>query len=233
MKGENKKKILIVAAHPDDEILGCGGTMALHSMTGNDVYVLILGEGITSRDEKRDRRKRDKEIMELRRDLERANRIVGTKKSFLFDFPDNRFDSIPLLDIIKVVEKVKKEVNPDIIYTHHNGDLNIDHRITFDAVLTACRPLKSESVRSIYSFEIPSSTEWSADSSKYFIPNYFVNIKETLEKKTNAMKAYTNEIRDFPHPRSGKALEILAQSRGIMTGFEYAEAFMVVRILED
>lgn len=227
------KRILVVAAHPDDEILGCGGTMAFHSQRGDDVYVLILGEGVTSRDEKRDRELREKEIAELKHQVEAANKMVGTKKSFLFDFPDNRFDSIPLLDIIKLVEKVKKEVIPDIIYTHHNGDLNIDHRITFEAVLTACRPLKNESVRSIYSFEVPSSTEWSADSSKYFIPNYFVNIKETLVKKTNAMKAYTNEVRDFPHPRSEKALEILAQSRGIMTGFEYAEAFMVVRILED
>ncbi len=227
------KRILVVAAHPDDEILGCGGTMALHSQRGDDVYVLILGEGVTSRDEKRDRELREKDIAELQHQVETANKIVGTKKNFLFDFPDNRFDSVPLLDIIKVVEKVKKEVNPDIIYTHHKGDLNIDHRITFEAVLTASRPLKDESVRSVYSFEVPSSTEWSADSSNYFIPNYFINIKETLKKKTNAMKAYTNEIRDFPHPRSGKALEILAQSRGIMTGFEYAEAFMVVRILED
>lgn len=227
------KRVLVVAAHPDDEILGCGGTMALHSQRGDEVYVLILGEGITSRDVKRDRKKRDREIKELRRDIEAANKIVGTKKTFIYDFSDNRFDSVPLLDIVKVVEKVKIEVMPDIVYTHHHGDLNIDHRLTFHAVLTACRPLKNESVRSIYSFEIPSSTEWSADSSKYFIPNYFVNIKEPLDKKINAMKAYMNEIRDFPHPRSGKALKILAQSRGIIAGFKYAEAFMVVRILED
>lgn len=227
------KRVLVVAAHPDDEILGCGGTMALHSQRGDEVYVLILGEGVTSRDEQRDREGREKEIAELKHQVEAANKIVGTKKSFLFDFPDNRFDSLPLLDIIKVIEKVKNEIKPCTIYTHHQGDLNIDHQITFKAVLTACRPLENESVKSIYSFEIPSSTEWSADSSKYFIPNYFVNIEESLDKKTNAMKAYTNEIRDFPHPRSGKALEILAQSRGIISGFKYAEAFMVVRILED
>jgi len=225
------KRILVVAAHPDDEILGCGGTMALHSMKGDEVYVLILGEGITSRDVKRDRKKRDKEIKELRRDIEAANKIVGTKKTFIYDFSDNRFDSVPLLDIIKVVEKVKNEVKPDIVYTHHHGDLNIDHRLTLHAVLTACRPLKGESVKEIYSFEVPSSTEWSPDNSKYFMPNYFVDIKDTITKKVEAMKAYKSEIRDFPHPRSVKAIENLARSRGANVGCEYAEAFIVVRII--
>lgn len=226
-RGNNK--LLVVAAHPDDEILGCGGTMALHSQRGDEVYVLILGEGVTSRDEKRDRKHRGKEIADLKSQVKAANKIVETKKTFLFDFPDNRFDSVPLLDIIKVIEKVKRNIKPDTVYTHHKGDLNIDHRVTFNAVMTACRPLKGESVKEIYSFEVPSSTEWSADSSKYFIPNYFVNIKETLEKKTNAMKAYTNEIRDFPHPRSERALEILACNRGISVGLKYAEAFEVIR----
>lgn len=225
------KRVLVVAAHPDDEILGCGGTMALHSMKGDEVYVLILGEGITSRDVKRDRKKRDREIKELKRDIEAANKIVGTKRTFLYDFPDNRFDNVPLLDIIKVIEKVKNEVIPDIVYTHHHGDLNIDHRLTFHAVLTACRPLKGESVKEIYSFEVPSSTEWSADSSKYFIPNYFVNIKETLEKKTNAMKAYTNEICDFPHPRSEEAIKTIAECWGIKVGLNAAEAFEVIRMI--
>jgi LmbE family N-acetylglucosaminyl deacetylase len=223
------KKILVVAAHPDDEILGCGGTMAIHSIKGDEVYVLILGEGITSRDVKRDRKKRDKEIEELRRDIEAANKIEGTKRTFLYDFPDNRFDSVPLLDIIKVIEKVKNEVVPDIVYTHHHGDLYIDHRLTFQAVMTACRPLKGESVKEIYSFEVPSSTEWSPDNSKYFMPNYFVNIKDTFQEKIKAMKAYTSEIRDFPHPRSARALEILACNRGISVGLEYAEAFEVIR----
>jgi len=225
------KKILVVAAHPDDEILGCGGTMAVHSMKGDEVYVLILGEGITSRDVKRDRKKRDKEIEELRKGIEAANKIVGTKKTFLYDFPDNRFDSVPLLDIIKVIEKVKNEVVPDIVYTHHHGDLNIDHRLTFQAVMTACRPLKGESVKELYSCEVPSSTEWALDNSRYFMPNYFVNIKDTIGKKTLAMKAYKSEVREFPHPRSAKAIENMAKTRGVNVGFEYAEAFMVVRII--
>ena len=225
------KRILVVAAHPDDEVLGCGGTISIHSMNGDEVYVLILGEGITSRDIKRDRKNREKEIQELRRNIDAANKIVGTKKTYIYDFPDNRFDSVPLLDIIKIVENVKNEVMPDIVYTHHHGDLNIDHRLTFHAVLTGCRPLKDESVKEIYSFEVPSSTEWSPDSSTYFMPNYFVDIKETITKKFEAMKAYKSEIREFPHPRSVMAIENLDRIRGANVGFEYAEAFMVVRII--
>lgn len=230
IKQINKKKsILVVAAHPDDEILGCGGTMAVHSQTEDEVFVLILGEGITSRDEKRDKEKRGKEIDNLRMNIEAANRIVGTKKSFAFDFPDNRFDSIPLLDIIKVVEKVKNEVIPDIVYTHHHGDLNIDHRITFQAVLTVFRPLKGEKAKEIYSFEVPSSSEWSSGRGNHFIPNHFVDIKTTLKKKINAMKAYKSEIREFPHPRSEAAIAALACVRGIIVGLDCAEAFEVIR----
>ncbi|HKZ56291.1 MAG TPA: PIG-L family deacetylase, partial [Thermodesulfovibrionales bacterium] len=183
------RKILVVAAHPDDEKLGCGGTMAVHSRTGDEVYVLILGEGVTSRDEKRDKEKRGKEINNLRMNIEAANRIVGTRKSFVFDFPDNRFDSVSLLDIIKVVEKVKNEVRPDIIYTHHQGDLNIDHQIAYRAVLTACRPLKGETITDIYSFEVPSSTEWNVGFCSTFVPNYFVDISGSLEIKKKAVRA--------------------------------------------
>lgn len=225
------KKILVVAAHPDDEVLGCGGTMSLHSIKGDEVYVLILGEGITSRDVKRDRKKRNKEIKELRRDIEAANKILGSKRTFLYDFPDNRFDSVPLLDIVKVIEKVKDEIKPCIVYTHHHGDLNIDHRLTFQAVLTACRPLKGESVKEFYSFEVPSSTEWSPDNSKYFMPNYFVDIAETFKLKIEALKKYKTEIREFPHPRSIEAIETIAKSRGIQVGSEAVEAFEAVRII--
>lgn len=229
MTSTSKKRILIVVAHPDDEILGCGGTMARHSSRGDDVFVVILGEGVTSRDEKRDREKRVKEIADLRRHVEVANQIVGTKKTFLFDFPDNRFDSVPLLDIVKVVEGIKKEIEPDIVYTQHRGDLNIDHRITFQAVLTAFRPLKGERAKEIYAFEVPSSTEWAFGRENYFIPNLFVDIEDTMDKKIKAMRAYSNEIREFPHPRSEAALEALARNRGTMVGLECVEAFEIIR----
>jgi LmbE family N-acetylglucosaminyl deacetylase len=226
-------KILVVAAHPDDEVLGCGGTMAKLSMEGNQVYTLILGEGITARDENRDRTKRENEIKELKEQTDIANKILGVNKCFSFEFPDNRFDTVPLIDIVKSVEKVKKELRPDAVYTHHHGDLNVDHRVTLMAVMTAFRPLKGEAVCEIYSFEVPSSTEWNVPTPDVcFSPNCFVDISRTLEIKKKAMKEYKTEVREFPHPRSLKAIEIVAGMRGIQVGTELAEAFEVVRLIK-
>ncbi len=228
----NNKKILIIAAHPDDEVLGCGGTTAKFVEKGNKVYTLILGEGITSRDEQRATLRRDKELKELKRQVKNANKILGVKKTFIFDFPDNRFDTVPLLDIIKKIESVKNEVLPDVIFTHHHGDLNIDHRITFEAVMTAFRPIRGENTKEIYSFEVPSSTEWNAPiSSTYFIPNYFVDISKTLELKIRAMKEYKSEIRGYPHPRSPEAIKIYAKRWGIQAGLQAAEAFEIIRMI--
>jgi len=227
----NRKKILVIAAHPDDEVLGCGGAMARFAAEGCEVYTLILGEGITSRDKERDRAERENEISELRKQAENANNILGVKKVYAFNFPDNRFDSVPLLDIIKTIEKIKGDVHPDSVFTHHQGDLNIDHQITFKAVMTAFRPVKDESVKEIFSFEIPSSTEWSAPSSlTYFMPDYFVDVSKSLKVKINALKEYETELRDFPHPRSLKAVELNAEQWGIKMGLEAAEAFKTIRI---
>ena len=225
--------ILVIAAHPDDEVLGCGGTIARFAAEGYEVYTLILGEGITSRDDSRDRNKREEKIRELKEQTEDANKILGVKKIHAFDFPDNRFDTVALLDIIKVIEKVKKDVGPDLVFTHFHGDLNIDHQLTFKAVMTACRPTKGDSVKEIYSFEIPSSTEWNVPSSlTYFMPDYFVNINKSLEIKINALKEYETELRDFPHPRSLKAVELNAKHWGVKMGFEAAEAFKTIRIIK-
>jgi len=226
-----RKKMLVVAAHPDDEVFGCGGTIARLADEGCEVYTLILGEGITARDASRDRHKREEEIRELKKQAEEANKILGVKKIYTLDFPDNRFDTVALLDIIKVIEKVKKDVGPDLIFTHFHGDLNIDHQLTFKAVMTACRPTKGDSVKEIYSFEIPSSTEWNeASSLTYFMPDYFVDINKSLEIKINALKEYETELRDFPHPRSLKAVELNAKHWGVKMGLEAAEAFKTIRI---
>ena len=223
--------ILAIAAHPDDEVLGSGGTMARFTLEGNDVYTLILGEGITSRDKKRMRVKRGGEIVELRKQAENANKILGVKKVYTFGFPDNRFDTVPLLDIIKTIEEIKEALKPDIVFTHHYGDLNIDHQITFKAVMAACRPTKDESVKEIYSFEIPSSTEWNAPFSlTYFMPDYFVDVSKSIKAKINALKEYKTELRDFPHPRSLKAVELNAKHWGVKMGLEAAEAFKTIRI---
>ena len=173
-----KKKILVVVAHPDDEILGLGGTM--HKLINNYeccVKVLILGEGLTSRLENRDSSKLSKELKIHKSNIIDAGKVIGYDSFGIYDLPDNRFDTVPLLDIIKIVENEKKMFEPEIIFTHHNGDVNIDHQITFQAVTTACRPMNSEKVNTIITFETPSGTEWIASTDpRKFIPNLFIEI---------------------------------------------------------
>lgn len=224
------RKILLIAAHPDDEVLGCGGTIAKHVMQGDEVYCLILGEGVTSRYSQRE--EAEVELKQLKSEAEEAAKILGIKEVFFRDFPDNRFDAVPLLTIVKAVEEVKEEIKPSIIYTHHHGDLNIDHQITFQAVLTACRPVKDEIVREIYSFEVPSSTEWnSPHANNYFMPTVFVDISQTFDKKIAALKAYQGEIREYPHPRSPEALRAIAMRWGSAVGCQAAEAFELIRLI--
>jgi len=223
-------KILIIAAHPDDEVLGCGGTIPRLIKEGFEVYTLILGEGITSRDDMRDRKRREEEITELKGEAKEANKILGVKEVFFYDFPDNRFDTVPFLDIVKVVEKVKNSINPEIIFTHYERDLNIDHQITYRAVITATRPLKKESVKEIYSFEISSSTEWRYPLN--FSPDVFFDISTTINIKIKALEKYKTELKKYPHPRSLEGVKLIAKNWGIKVGLEYAEAFKVVRILK-
>ncbi len=220
------KRILIVAAHPDDEILGCGGTILREMLQGCVVYSMILGEGITSRYEKREIANKN-ELEKLHRDIGNVAQFMSFKKHWLFNYPDNRFDTVPLLEIVKTIEKVKDEVKPDVIFTHFQNDLNIDHRITFQAVITATRPLQKESVKEILSFEIPSSTEWTFDQN--FNPNVFVNVENTFEKKIQALIFYESEIRAYPHPRSAEALKIRAQYWGIVSGLKLVEPFILIR----
>lgn len=226
----NENKILIIAAHPDDEILGCGGTITRLVKEGYKAYTLILGEGITSRDEKRNRARREKEIKELREQIYKANGTIGVKDVFIYDFPDNRFDSVPLLDIVKVIERIKNEVKPNIIFTHYEKDLNIDHQITYKAVITATRPLPNETVKEIYSFEILSSTEWNFPLS--FLPNLFFDISEAINIKINAIATYKTELREYPHPRSLEGIKLIARFWGTKVGLYYAEAFSVVRAIK-
>ena len=221
------KKILIIAAHPDDEVLGCGGTVARLIKEGNEAYTAILGEGVTGRDELRDSDNRKNEIKKLQKDLKIANRVLGIKRVIALDIPDNRFDTVPFLEIVKKVEKIKNELRPDIVFTHFKNDLNIDHRITYEAVLTATRPMADEGVKEIYSFEILSSTEWNFPPT--FNPNTFYDISSTVGLKIKAMEKYKNEIRKYPHPRSVEGININAKYWGLRTGLNLAEAFIRVR----
>lgn len=226
------QKILVVVAHPDDELLGVGGTINyLVHENKSQVHVVILGEGITSRSSKRNADQWEKELALHKSNILDAKKIIGYQSISTFDLPDNRFDSIPLLDIIKIVEEEKVKFQPDIVFTHHGGDLNIDHQRTFEATMTACRPMENECVTTIITFETPSGTEWRPSSDpKHFIPNFFVEIQpKHLQAKVDAMECYAYEKRSFPHPRSSEGLKIFAEYRGISVGKKYAEAFQVIR----
>jgi len=226
------KKILVVVAHPDDEVLGLGATMnKLINDYNCEIGAVILGEGITSRSETRNLAQWENELKRHRNNILKAKEKIGYSFVNTYQLPDNRFDSVDLLDIIKIVEKEKEQFKPEIIFTHHGGDLNIDHRRTFEAVITATRPMENECVRVIITFETPSCTEWQASTNPHnFIPNLFFEIsKENLKSKIDAMECYDYEKRKYPHPRSPEALEILAKRWGIVVGKEYAEAFCLVR----
>lgn len=226
------KRILIVVAHPDDELLGLGATMN-RLISDYQVYtrVVILGEGLTSRLDERDKNKWERQLQIHKSNIKNAQNAIGYESVSTYDLADNRFDSLNLLDIIKIVEKEKLEFKPDVIFTHHGGDLNIDHQRTFDAVITATRPMASEKTQTIITFETPSGTEWRASSDpRHFIPNIFIEISETnLNAKIKGMESYEFEKRKYPHPRSPESLKILAQQRGMSIGKEMAEAFCLIR----
>jgi len=222
-------RVLVVAAHPDDEVLGCGATAARLVVEGHDVHFAILGEGITSRH--RHRSDIDSgEIVALHQKAHAAAAKLGVKNVVLHKLPDNRLDTLPLLDIVKIVEDLVDRIKPEIIYTHHGGDLNIDHGIVHRAVLTATRPMTGQPVREIYAFEVPSSTEWAFQRlGPSFQPNVFVDVSRTIEAKIAAMECYESEARQFPHPRSPESLRALAMRWGSVAGCAAAEAFELLR----
>jgi len=221
--------ILILAAHPDDEVLGCGGTIARLTGAGHHVHIAILGEGITARATTRE--EADPAAIEALRTCSReAADLLGAHSIHHGDLPDNRFDTVPLLDVVKHIEALIRKLAPEEIYTQHGGDLNIDHAVVYRATLTATRPMRGSPVRRVYAYEVASSTEWAfGQFAPAFQPNVFVDISDTLETKIAAMQAYESEARPFPHPRSPKSLRALARRHGSTAGLEAAEAFQLVR----
>lgn len=227
-----EKKILLVVAHPDDELLGCGATFhKLISEYKCVVRVVILGEGITSRSDKRDARQWKAQLHTHKENIKQAQLSIGFQELAVYDFPDNRFDSVDLLDIVKIIEKEKDNFKPSVIFTHHGGDVNIDHQRTFEAVITACRPMSHESIKTIITFETPSGTEWRSPSDpRHFIPNVYFEVSEqNVNAKIKGMDSYVFEKRPYPHPRSPEALKIQAQRWGVAVGKHFAEAFMLIR----
>lgn len=221
------KSVLVIAAHPDDEILGIGSMAARLSREGNRVNCVILGEGQASRFCK-DEAGVSAIIEDLHCDTLKAAAIIGYENVYFENLPDNRFDSIDLLDVVKVVEAYIDQLKPQTIYTHWGEDLNVDHRVCNMAVLTATRPIDHSSPREIYAFETLSSTEWNFSAA--FRPNVFINIEETIDQKLQALACYTSELREAPHPRSLDIVEIAARKWGSLVGMRYAEAFQLLRL---
>jgi N-acetylglucosamine malate deacetylase 1 len=219
--------VLAVVAHPDDEVLGAGGTLARHAAKGDAVHILFLADGVGARGD-------DKAAAERRVKAARlAGSALGAREPEFLSLPDNRLDRLDLLDIVQPIENAIRKIAPATIYTHHAGDVNIDHEVCQRAVLTACRPLPGSTVLRIYAMEVASSTEWSSpQSGNAFIPTHFVDISATREAKRRALEAYGEEMRPFPHARSYEAVDALATWRGASVGLPAAEAFMVVREIE-
>jgi LmbE family N-acetylglucosaminyl deacetylase len=217
------KTVLIVAAHADDEVLGCGGTIARHASEGDKVHIIFMADGVSSRiDHSND----DYDYRKKAQDG--ALKILGVYKYYNLNFPDNLMDSVPLLKIVQALEIIISNIKPIRIYTHHHGDLNIDHRITHQAVMTACRPIPNACVREILAFEVMSSTEW---GSIPFSPNAFIDISKFLSIKTRALSCYEKEMRSPPHSRSIQHIESLARHRGHSVGLQFAEGYEILRLM--
>lgn len=225
--------VLAVMAHPDDEVLGCGATLARHAARGDTVHVLFLADGETARGQDYQPKTFAEAIAARHKAAEAAAKVLDLQPPRFLDLPDNRLDGMHLLDLAKAVEAVLAEVKPSIIYTHHSGDLNVDHRRTREAVLTACRPLPGRPVRRIYGCEVLSSTEFGDSSSGTFTPRRFVNVAAQLEAKLAALACYDREMAPFPHPRSPEAVRALAAWRGSASGLLAAEAFDIIREIEQ
>ena len=222
---KKKNNILIVAAHPDDEILGCGGTI-LKLKNNFNIYTLFMTDGVSSR------QKNSKESKFRKNCAIKLFKKLKLEKPIFFNFPDNKMDSVPLLNIVKKIEKYLFKIKPLEVFTHFENCLNVDHRITFEATITACRPLAKSNVTKILSFEIPSSTDWALYRNKNFQPNYFINIEKQLSKKIDALKYYKKELRNDPHSRSINSIKALAKYRGSNSGLKFAEAFYLNRYID-
>ncbi len=222
------KRLLVVAAHPDDEVLGAGA--ALRSDLGLETHLLVMGEGIGARFH--DNQRPDTAVDAIHQEVERAAAIVGAH-SHQLSLPDNRFDSVDMLDVVHALASVADDISPDLIVTHHPGDLNIDHRVTANAVLTHFRPLPGAGRHAILAFETLPSTEWNVPSnSMTFTPNVFIDATAAIDRKAAAMSEYRGELREWPHPRSIEGIRALAAFRGMTVGVDYAEAFCLLRYVD-
>lgn len=217
---------MVVAAHSDDEVIGCAGTILKHVAEGDQVHVVFMTDGVGSRETSADSKQERLNISK------RVANVLGVTSTKNFNFPDNEMDSISLLSIVKTLEDYMNVISPNIIYTHHYGDLNIDHQITNKAVLTVCRPQPNSKVKKIYTFEILSSTEWQSPNLMTFNPDTFIDISNYMDKKIDTLKLYVKEMRQPPHSRSIENIIRLNALRGSAVGLQYAESFCTVRVIK-
>lgn len=225
----NLKSVLVIAAHPDDEVLGCGGLMARLAQSGTKVTSVFLADGVSSRYEYVEKEAWSKELATRRQAGAKAAEILGSQPPIYYDFSDNQLDQIPLLELAKVVEYHFEEMSPDLVLTHFPGDLNVDHRKVSEAVATAARPGGKDNPPEIWAFEVPSSTEWNLISNLDFTPDIFVDISKHVDQKILALDAYNFEMRAFPHPRSKRAILALMDWRASNSGLSQAESFFLLR----
>jgi LmbE family N-acetylglucosaminyl deacetylase len=220
-----KNKILVVVAHADDEALGCGGTLIKHRDAGDEIRIIFMTDGVGARS-------KSEQISQEQR-LAAQTKVcqqLTIGNFYNFDFPDNNMDSITLIKVVQSIENITQEFQPNIIYTHHGGDLNIDHQVVHRAVMTASRPQPNHSVTKILAFEVNSSTEWSTESiGGHFIPNYFIDISKQITEKERLLEHYHAEMREYPHTRSIEGVINRNKTRGNSVGLKAAEAFMLIR----
>ena len=221
------KNVLIIAPHPDDEVLGCGGIIKKYSSAEKSVFVVVVSRGKSGLYS-------EERIQNVRQEALNAHRILGVKETRFFDFPAPELDLVSTSELARAISEVIREFKTDTIFLPHRGDIHHDHGAVFNAGLVAARPVKESPVKRIFSYETLSETEWSPPfGNDIFIPGYFVNIADVFHVKLEAMKCFKSQVREFPNPRSLEAMEALAKLRGSTVGFTHAEAFMNIRIIED
>ena len=215
--------IFIVAPHPDDEVLGCGGTIAKHTARGDKVYLCVVTKAYPPEWPEDELREREEEVL-------RVNQILGIWKTDFLGFPAVGLDTVPQKVLNDSIAEVMNDVKPEVLYIPHKGDINKDHRLVFHAALVAARPKPGSPIKKILAYETLSETGWAAPVIEdTFVPNVYVDISEALETKLKAMSAYKTELKEYPHPRSLEAITCLAKLRGTAIGVEAAEAFALVR----
>ena len=214
-------RILVFAPHPDDEVLGCGGTIAKYAYSGSGVFLCVVTKAY-----KPDWS--DEQISNQRSTVLKASKVLGVTNTFFLDFPTVKLDTVPQKELNDAIIGCIKDVSPELVIVPHNGDVNLDHRIVFNSVMVAARPMPETSVKKILSCEILSETDW-AIPSRVFVPDVYVEITNTLKRKLDAMKIYDTELKKFPHSRSLEGIVALAQKRGVEAGVEAAESFKLIR----